>query len=157
MATCQGQAWVQASGGTPGYSYQWDDPNQQTADTAKALCPGTYTVTVTDQNGCSQTARGTVDTTIETSIGGAASTEPNVELYPVPVEDHVVIELIGYQANKEVEVTVHNMLGQDIHKKSWPAANQSYTLTMSGIDPGAYIISIKVAEEITRKKVSVAY
>jgi len=157
VTTCQGQAWVQASGGTPGYSYQWDDSNQQTADTAKALCPGTYTVTVTDQNGCSKTARGTVDTTIETSIGGAASTEPNVELYPVPVEDHVVIELIGYQANKEVEVTVHNMLGQDIHKKSWPAANQSYTLTMSGIDPGAYIISIKVAEEIIRKKVSVAY
>ncbi|MFT4847350.1 MAG: gliding motility-associated-like protein, partial [Sediminicola sp.] len=40
------------TGGSGSYSYQWDDPaNQQTA-TATGLAAGTYSVTVTDNNGC---------------------------------------------------------------------------------------------------------
>ena len=47
-----GSATVTATGGSGSYSYQWDDPaNQQTA-TATGLAAGTYSVTVTDNNGC---------------------------------------------------------------------------------------------------------
>ena len=33
-------------GGTPGYSYLWDDPLSQTTATAIGLCAGTYTCIV---------------------------------------------------------------------------------------------------------------
>jgi gliding motility-associated-like protein len=50
---CLGTATVTMnSGGTPPYSYQWDDPLLQTTPTAITLCAGNYTVTVTDQNLC---------------------------------------------------------------------------------------------------------
>lgn len=48
---CNGQTVVIPSGGTPGYGYQWL-PNGGTGASASGLCPGTYTVTVTDNNGC---------------------------------------------------------------------------------------------------------
>ena len=49
-----GSATVNASGGTPAYSYLWN--NGQTTSTATGLVPNTYTVTVTDFNGCTATA-----------------------------------------------------------------------------------------------------
>lgn len=49
-----GTATVNSSGGTPGYMYQWS--NGQTTQTATGLSMGTYSVTVTDANGCTAQA-----------------------------------------------------------------------------------------------------
>lgn len=48
------------SGGTPPYTIIWDDPAQQTTDIATGLGEGTYTATITDQNGCQAVLQGTV-------------------------------------------------------------------------------------------------
>lgn len=45
-----GRATVVGSGGTPGYTYSWS--NGATTQDITNLGPGTYTVTVTDSNGC---------------------------------------------------------------------------------------------------------
>ncbi|MDC0314015.1 gliding motility-associated C-terminal domain-containing protein [Flavobacteriales bacterium] len=47
-----GNASVYASAGTAPYTYLWDDPSAQTAQTAVALEDGLYGVQVTDGNGC---------------------------------------------------------------------------------------------------------
>lgn len=54
--TADGTMEVQAQGGTSPYSYLWSDSNGQTGSTAIDLAEGTYTVTVTDANGCTDTA-----------------------------------------------------------------------------------------------------
>src|SRR5687767_3033656 len=54
-----GSASVVASGGTPAYTYSWS-PSGGTAASAAGLVAGTYTVTVTDANGCSKTASVTI-------------------------------------------------------------------------------------------------
>ncbi|MFM7015903.1 MAG: PKD domain-containing protein [Bacteroidota bacterium] len=58
-AYCKGECIGSASailvnGGVPGYSFMWSDNNHQSSATATHLCPGNYSVTVTDQNGCSK-------------------------------------------------------------------------------------------------------
>ncbi|MEO6039920.1 MAG: SdrD B-like domain-containing protein, partial [Saprospiraceae bacterium] len=55
-ATCLvgGSATVSASGGTPPYTYHWD--NGQATATATGLTSGTHSVTVTDASGCIATA-----------------------------------------------------------------------------------------------------
>ena len=50
-----GTATVNVSGGTPGYTYQWNDPLMQTSPTATNLGAGSYTVTINDANGCVET------------------------------------------------------------------------------------------------------
>jgi len=47
-----GSATVVVSGGTGPYTYLWDDPALQTNGTADSLFAGTYTVLITDANGC---------------------------------------------------------------------------------------------------------
>nr|MBK9653806.1 T9SS type A sorting domain-containing protein [Bacteroidota bacterium] len=49
---CNGTATVAATGGTSPYVYNWNTIPTQTTATATGLCAGTYTVIVTDANGC---------------------------------------------------------------------------------------------------------
>jgi len=53
---CDGEGTVFAFSGTPSYTYQWNDTLGQTATTATGLCAGSYIVTVTDTDGCTDTA-----------------------------------------------------------------------------------------------------
>ena len=50
-----GTATATVTGGTPNYSYLWNDANAQTTATATNLSSGTYTVSVTDDNNCGTT------------------------------------------------------------------------------------------------------
>lgn len=54
VITCDGQATVMVSGGTPPYSYIWNDPQTSNTATATGLCAGYYSVTVTDSNNVQQ-------------------------------------------------------------------------------------------------------
>jgi gliding motility-associated-like protein len=58
---CIGKGFANASGGTPPYSYLWNDPLSQQTSTAFFLCPGMYQVTVTDSKGCTRTDQVTVE------------------------------------------------------------------------------------------------
>jgi len=50
---CDGYIAAQVSGGTVPYTYVWDSASgNQSADSAIALCPGSYCVTISDANGC---------------------------------------------------------------------------------------------------------
>ena len=51
-SSCDGSGVVSQVGGTFPYAYSWDDPAATPNDTAINLCAGTYSVTVTDNNGC---------------------------------------------------------------------------------------------------------
>lgn len=55
--SCNGQTIVIPAGGSSGYSYQWM-PTGGTGASETGLCPGTYSITVTDGNGC------TIDSTL---------------------------------------------------------------------------------------------
>lgn len=50
-----GTAAVSVTGGTPGYTYSWS-PGGATTASITALSSGAYTCTITDANGCTQTA-----------------------------------------------------------------------------------------------------
>ena len=69
-----GTATANPTGGTPGYTYSWS-PSGGTGITASNLTAGTYTVTVTDLNGCTTTANTTVNTTNGPSISVSNSSD----------------------------------------------------------------------------------
>jgi gliding motility-associated-like protein len=56
LTSCNGTATVSVTGGTPPYTFKWDDSELQTTSTAEGLCARIYTVTVTDKNNLTATA-----------------------------------------------------------------------------------------------------
>lgn len=68
-----GTATASGTGGNSPYTYQWPvSAGSQTTATATNLSQGTYTVTVTDANGCTSTANATVNqpTVVTATISG---------------------------------------------------------------------------------------
>lgn len=66
-----GSATVSVLGGTPNYTYLWNDPSAQTTATATGLAAGSYSITVTDANGCTGTLNVTINqpaTALDASI-----------------------------------------------------------------------------------------
>jgi len=79
-ATCygdaDGSATVNASGGTYTYTYSWTTVPAQTTAVATGLSAGYYTLTVTDENGCTATTATTITqpaTTFKVNIPGPST------------------------------------------------------------------------------------
>lgn len=51
-SSCTGSVTITAAGGTPVYTYSW--PGGLTGATQNGLCAGSYDITVTDANGCTE-------------------------------------------------------------------------------------------------------
>ena len=71
-----GSAVTAASGGTPPYTYQWL-PYGGNSNGATGLGAGTYTVTVTDNKGCTDTVHITINTATPPTIAISAVTQVN--------------------------------------------------------------------------------
>ncbi len=84
-----GRGTVIVNGGTPPYSFLWDDPNTQVTSQASDLGPGIYNVEVTDFNGC----MGTTSVTI---------TEPS----EIVITIDAVFDETNNQGNGGAQVTV---------------------------------------------------
>ena len=72
-STCgqaNGEVSVSAVGGTGAYTYLWDDAGASTTASVTSLAAGTYNVTVTDAQGCTET----VASTITDGAAGTATT-----------------------------------------------------------------------------------
>ncbi|MBN2682733.1 MAG: choice-of-anchor J domain-containing protein [Bacteroidales bacterium] len=82
---CNGTATVVITGGTPSYEFLWS--NGQTTNPAVSLCSGDYTVTITDENGCSDTETVTITFADEIS----ENLVPAPIFYPNPTDGVFVV------------------------------------------------------------------
>ncbi|MEO8147352.1 MAG: T9SS type A sorting domain-containing protein [Bacteroidia bacterium] len=120
--TNNGSAMAIVSGGTAPYSYLWDDG--ETTASINGLAAGTYTVTVTDANGCGpQTASVTIGDTPPVSCS-IAGTDPTCA---------------GYN-NGFATVTVTGGGGSNTY--SWNTAPIQTTATATGLAAGTYEVTV---------------
>ncbi len=119
---CNGTATATAAGGTAPYTYQWNDPSNQVVQTAGGLCVGTYTVLITDANGCTSQSSATVlgPPALVSNAVTTPSTCSNVN-------------------NGAVNVTVSGGVGAYTYQWSPGGA---VTQDLSGIAFGTYVVTI---------------
>ncbi len=68
FGTFSGEASVNVTGSFVPFTYQWNDPLQQTNKTATGLASGTYTVTVSDVNGCEDSTDAIITESLELDV-----------------------------------------------------------------------------------------
>ena len=117
-----GSATVQAAGGTPGYFYFWS--NTQTGSTATGLAAGTYTVTVSDTNGCN---------VILTVIVG----EPQPLAIP---SNNIAVSDVSCNGGNDGAIDITPSGGTAPYSYSW--SNGSTTEDISGLIAGTYSITL---------------
>jgi hypothetical protein len=104
---CNGSITIDVSGGVPPYTQSWNDDQNQTGTTAVNLCEGSYSVVVTDANGCDQNA--TFDILLHTEELTSAGSQ--LVLWPNPAKDFCTIDIYD-ASSSSVHVQVSNALGQ---------------------------------------------
>ena len=119
-----GQATVSALGGTPTYGYSWNTTPIQSTATADSLLPGTYTVTVTDVNGC--------DTVASISI-----TEP--ALLTAVITDSSNVSCFG---GSDGSATLTASGGTAPYTYLWNDSSAQSTVTAGGLSVGSYIVTV---------------
>lgn len=146
-ATCQactdGSATATVGGGTPSYTYLWQ-PGGQTTATATNLAEGSYTVTVTDAQGCSisDTVFVNAPTGIVTSNAGVS-----INVYPNPVVDVANIEILNGPNDQVVQVTLFDVTGKMIASKQENAGQQDVIrMNFADLPAGAYLMEVRVGD-----------
>lgn len=79
--SCTGTAAAQAISGTPPYTYLWNTVPPQTTAIATGICPGTYTVTITDLANATATASAVVDSVAPVSQNLCMVTSDSASTY----------------------------------------------------------------------------
>ncbi len=125
---CNGSATASVTGGTAPYNYNWT-PVGQTNATATGLCVGTYTIDVTDANGCTASATATIVPTVKISV---TTNGNNVNCY-----------------NECDGIASANPSGGALpYTYTWAPGGQS-TQTITGLCPGGYTVTVKDANGCT--------
>ena len=122
-------ATVSVSGGTSGYTYSWA-PSGGTAATATGLASGTYTVTVTDANGCTTTQNFTI-------------TQPTVLLATAAAQTNV-----SCNGGSNGSATVGVSGGTSSYTYAW-APSGGTAATASGLRAGTYTVTVTDANGCT--------
>jgi gliding motility-associated-like protein len=116
-----GTATAVAAGGTGPYGYSWNTSPVQTTSTATGLAEGSYTVTITDANGCTATD----DVTITGPAVLSMSATPTDAGCPDSNDGEISLEISGGTAPYHI---------------LWPDGDSLQTRT--DLLPGTYIILV---------------
>lgn len=121
-----GTATANAAGGSPPYSYSWS--NGGSSATITGLSPGTYTVTVTDSQGCSKVATATISGSNGPSV---TVTKTNITCF----------------GGNDGTATASAFGGSTPYTYSWSNGGSSATIT--GLSAGTYIVTVTDASGCT--------
>lgn len=118
-----GNATVSASGGAGNFLYSWDTNPTQTTTTANNLSVGTYTVMVTDDVGCTETATWTIaeQPSVSVSVTSAGDICPD---------------------SNDGEATAVASNGSTPYSYSWNSSPAQSGATATGLAPGDYQVTV---------------
>jgi hypothetical protein len=136
---------------TAASGYQWQfnsvDIPGATNQSYDVLQSGYYTVSITDQNGCVSSTT----TYILIEGIGEANSHANVLIYPNPSNGNFMVEGLNGQMVGEVQIQIHNTLGQIIFSSEEKISGNGYKKeidlcrdAMPCVSAGIYLIEISV-------------
>jgi gliding motility-associated-like protein len=129
---CDGDATVTPVGGTPPFTYTWNDPSAQTTSQALNLCAGEWKVIVVDANGCTQT-----DSVTLTQPSKLVSNNTTTPAQCTNTPDGAIAE------------TASGGTGKLNYSWSGPGGYSSILEDPSNILPGRYILTLNDSNNCT--------
>lgn len=133
------------SGGVPGYNYVWS--NSATTPNLYGTIGGSYSVTVTDTNGCSSSASAFIGVIgIEDELN-----PPTINLYPNPATEQFNIQLNNFHA--DVEITLIDLVGKTALNRHIPHGTELVSISTFGISRGVYLVKIECGNSLISRRI----
>ncbi len=141
-----GTATVSVSGGTPGYTYQWNTVPVQTTTTATGLTAGTYKCTVIDSKSCSKKVTFIITEPPLRQTGTPAQPSAgdwDVRLYPNPTSGVVMIRF-AHDAETDFTVSLTDFTGREVYEKEGRSVRgmNEVVYDFTGFAKGIYLVKV---------------
>jgi hypothetical protein len=130
---------VVVSGGSAPYELAWSGPNDFTSseEALESLVAGTYTLVVTDANGCTET----IDVTINFVVGIAELPKLTFAIYPNPTHDFFWIG--GEAIYGKTTVDVLDASGRLVIRREVMLNGQPMQIAVPGVETGMYHVVLR--------------
>jgi hypothetical protein len=148
-ATAAGSVYVsEVNPGIAPYSFLWSN-GDTTGHIANLTSPGTYSVTVTDNQGCIQTASATVVLEVETTTAiNNTSAATDFSIYPNPAQNQLTLKTDIQDA--ATSYTIINSLGQIISSQTVSFVQTQ--IDLSALADGVYFMQLTQGEKTSAKE-----
>ena len=143
-----GSAFTNVSGGTSPYFYQWS-PGGQNTPAITGLLPGSYSVCVTDWNGCARCDSVKVGVVGITELFNSAIT-----IFPNPSSENLFIDF-GNRDFVKAELSFSDVVGRTFLKKIIKASGKQM-IAVSDLPDGIYFLKLKTDYGIAEKKITIS-
>jgi photosystem II stability/assembly factor-like uncharacterized protein len=128
------------TGGTPGYSYLWN--NGVTTEDLGELDDGEYCLTVTDNNGCVYTTCATVMAGVVSTINIPGLTSFKVFPNPLTTEEEVSLQL-QFSTPSDIKVQVINANGEEVFSfTELSGTTIQKSLDFNSFPAGTYVVKV---------------
>jgi len=144
---------VTVSGGVAPYTFVWKNAAGATIGTSEdinGLPPGTFTLQVTDANGCVSQSGYTIQNSTGTAEVGLDS---HILLYPNPTSGEVTLELTGLAIPENLQVGAFDVTGRQVLQTN--TIGTKLVLNFSDKPSGVYLLKIVVGSEMLTKRLVV--
>ncbi|NOQ73928.1 MAG: T9SS type A sorting domain-containing protein [Crocinitomix sp.] len=132
-------------GGVPGYTYLWN--TGATTEDIEDLVAGTYTLTITDANGCSITIVYVVDSQLSLDDFG----QNIFVVYPNPAQNEI---WISNGSNMDINsVKLYNAIGQLVYEENTEANSGKQYVDVSYFADGVYFVVLDIEGKLAKSKV----
>lgn len=130
--------------GLPEYTYSWSTGD--TTASIDSLFAGTYTATITDATGCSQTLEVFVD--LATSTFSPVAEPLALSLAPNPTAGRVRLRL-RLERPAQVQVRIFNAMGQSVQSPLQLFTDRlDEELFVGQLPPGLYVVQVRAGERL---------
>jgi hypothetical protein len=144
FTSCDGGAFVSPSGGNGPYTYMWS-PGNQTTQGIIGQCPGTYTVCVTDSDGCS-----ICDSTAVIAVTGINDIYINNMIHVSPNPSSGLFTIACDNTIATGKIMVINILGEVVFESTFK--NLEMKLDLSHLSKGNYVMRVNCERGIAIKR-----
>jgi extracellular elastinolytic metalloproteinase len=139
-----GTATILGLSGVGPYTYSWNGfPNVTTA-TNTGLAAGSYSVTVTDQSGCSATQ----NFVIHNTLGIESELLYSIQLFPNPTSD--MLYITSDESNIIRSVRITDISGKQVSNQVLNVANAN--LDVSALAAGMYMAHVEIGDNVLVKR-----
>lgn len=151
QSTCVVEFASSVYGGSDPYGYFWDFGDGYYSSlphpTHTYSTPGSYNVkmTATDSYGCDTTVQTTI--VANCTVGFEEDELISINVYPNPSSDIFYVEIL-----EQAQFEVYDISGKLLISTGDIVGDQIYPLDLSNFTPGAYILRVKIQDEVISKR-----
>ena len=142
-----GDVNISVGGGTTPYTYLWS--NGATTQDITGVQAGTYTVTVTDGNGCTDVSSASIITSVGVTNGNIS-----VSVFPNPTDALATLSVVLANSS-DVTIEISNVSGQVIRTiNDATVVNNQYTLNTTEWASGVYFVRVTAGKDTATYKLT---